>query len=176
MTRDLPTLALALACTTLTVQAQVVENQPITATPAVYRFGIGTRWAYAYVPRAAQCNRLAFGGVDPTPGVVKRCEPVPINAASCVLPVMGGAGLNPDFGFGSAGGWLSWWCPSTKGPQLRIVAGPVKASLAAMKCFVTSTESPSKSLAKCAPAKTTDPGIRAVWEPVIGQILATVPK
>lgn len=174
MTRLLPTLSLA--CAVMSAQAQVVENQPITATPAVYRFGIDNRWAYAYVPRAAQCNRLAFGGVDPAPGVVKRCEPVPINAASCVLPVMGGAGLNPDFGFGSGGGWLSWWCASTKGPQLRIVAGPTLASLAAMKCFVTSTESPSKSLAKCAPAKATDPGIRAVWEPSIGQILETVPK
>ena len=170
----LPTLALA--CAVMSAQAQVVENQPITSVPAVYRFGIDTRWVYAYVPRAAQCNRLAFGGVDPAPGVVKRCEPVPINLASCVLPVMGGAGLNPDFGFGASGGWLSWWCASTKGPQLRIVAGPTMASLAGMKCFVTSTESPSKSLAKCAPAKATDPGPRAVWEPVIGQILATVPK
>lgn len=168
-------LVLALACTTLTVQAQVVENQPITSVPAVYRFGIDTRWAYAYVPTASSCTRQVFGS-DPAPGVVKRCEPVPINAASCVLPVMGGGGINPDFGFGASGGWLSWWCASTKGPQLRIVAGPTLASLAAMKCFVTSSESPSKSLAKCAPAKTTDPGIRAVWEPVIGQILATVPK
>lgn len=174
MTHYLPTLALA--CAVMSAQAQVVENQPITATPAVYRFGIDTRWVYAYVPTASSCTRQTFGGVDPAPGVVKRCEPVPINAASCVLPVMGGAGLNPDFGFGASGGWLSWWCASTKGPQLRIVAGPTLASLAAMKCFVTSTESPSKSLARCAPTKTTDPGIRAVWEPVIGQILATVPK
>lgn len=169
----LPTLALA--CAVMSAQAQVVENQPIT-TPGIYRFGIDTRWVYGYLTTAKPCTRQTFGGTDPAPGVVKRCEPVPINAASCVLPVMGGAGLNPDFGFGASGGWLSWWCASTKGPQLRIVAGPTLASLAAMKCFVTSTESPSKSLARCAPAKATDPGPRAVWEPVIGQILATVPK
>lgn len=173
MTHHLPTLALA--CAVMSVQAQVVENQPITSVPAVYRFGIDTRWVYAYVPTASSCTRQVFGS-DPAPGVVKRCEPVPINSASCVLPVMGGAGLNPDFGFGSGGGWLSWWCASTKGPQLRIIAGPTLASLSAMKCFVTSNESPSKSLAKCAPAKATDPGPRGVWEPVIGQILATVPK
>ena len=175
MTHHLPTLAIALACAVMSAQAQVIENQQITSVPAVYRFGIDSRWVYAYVPKASSCTRQVFGS-DPAPGVVKRCEPVPINAASCVLPVMGGAGLNPDFGFGSGGGWLSWWCASTKGPQLRIVAGPTLASLAAMKCFVTSTESPSKSLAKCAPAKATDPGPRGVWEPVIGQILATVPK
>lgn len=169
-------IAMALTCTALTAQAQVTENQLIQPTPGVYRFGADSRWSYAYVPQKAQCNRLTFGGTDPAPGVVKRCEPVPINAASCVLPVMGGAGLNPDFGFGASGGWLSWWCASTKGPQLRIIAGPTMASLAAMRCFVTSVESPSKSLAKCAPAKVTDPGPRGVWEPVIGQILATVPK
>ena len=57
--------ALALACAVMSAHAQVVENQPITATPAVYRFGIDTRWAYTYVPKAAQCNKLAFGNVDP---------------------------------------------------------------------------------------------------------------
>lgn len=169
-------IALAISFVALTAQAQVYENQPIAPTPGVYRFGADSRWSYAWVPRAAQCNKHAFGGIDPAPGVVKRCELVPINAASCVLPVMGGGGLNPDFGFGASGGWLSWWCASTKGPQLRIVAGPTLASLAAMKCFVTSTESPSKSLARCAPAGAMDPVPRAVWEPVIGQILATVPK
>jgi len=173
MTHHLPTLALA--CAVMSAQAQVVENQQLT-TPGVYRFGIDTRWAYGYITQAKPCSIQTFGGVDPAPGVVKRCEAVPINLASCVLPVIGGAGLNPDFGFGSGGGWLSWWCASTKGPQLRIVAGPTLASLAAMKCFITSTESPSKSLARCAPAKAADPGPRGVWEPVIGQILATVPK
>lgn len=174
MTRRLITMALA--CLAFAAQAQVTENQTIAPVPGVYRFGADTRWSYAWVPKAAQCNRHAFGGVDPAPGVVKRCEPVPINAASCVLPVMGGGGLNPDFGFGASGGWLSWWCASSKGPQIRIVAGGVLASLAAMRCFVTSTESPSKSLTKCAPAGAMDPGPRAVWEPVIGQILATVPR
>ena len=171
-----PTRLLACLLLSGAVQAQVVENQQITSVPSVYRFGIDTRWVYGYVPKASTCTRQTFGGTDPAPGVVKRCEPVPINAASCVLPVMGGGGINPDFGFGSGGGWLSWWCASTKGPQLRIVAGPTLASLAAMKCFVTSSESPSKSLARCAPAKATGPGPRGVWEPVIGQILATVPK
>lgn len=172
----LPLITLAMCCAAFAAQAQVVEGQPITAVPGVYRFGVDTRWAYAYVPKAAQCNRLAFGGSDPAPGIVKRCESVPINLASCVLPVMGGGGLNPDFGFGASGGWLSWWCASTKGPQLRIVAGPTLASLAAMKCFVTSIESPSKSLAKCASISATSPVIRAVWEPSIAQILETVPK
>lgn len=178
MTQALNSLyaGLILACALQPAQAQVIENQQILVTPGVYRFGVDTRWAYAWVPKAAACTRQTFGGVDPALGVVKRCEVVPINAASCVLPVMGGGGINPDFGFGASGGWLSWWCASTKGPQLRIVAGPTLASLAGMKCFVTSTESPSKSLARCAPAKVTDPGPRAVWEPVIGQILATVPK
>lgn len=172
MTHHLPTLALA--CLFLSgAQAQVTEGQQAPA--GVHRYGADTRWVYGYLPSPASCSNATFKA-DPAPGVVKRCEPVPINAASCVLPVMGGAGLNPDFGFGASGGWLSWWCPSTKGPQLRIVAGPTLASLSAMKCFVTSTESPSKSLAKCAPAKVTDPGPRAVWEPVIGQILGTVPK
>lgn len=178
MTQALPRLlaGLALACTTLTVQAQVVENQQITSVPSIYRFGIDTRWTYAYVNTASPCTRQTFNGVDPAYGVVKRCEPVPINAASCVLPVMGGSGINPDFGFGAAGGWLSWWCASTRGPQLRIIAGPTMASLAGMKCFVTSAESPSKSLAKCAPVRVTDPSVRAVWEPVIGDILASMPK
>lgn len=175
MTHHLPTLALA--CAVMSAQAQVVENQQITQVPAVYRFGIDTRWAYAYVPRAAQCNRLAFGGSDPAPGVVKKCEPVQINLATCVLPVMGGSGVNPDFSFSAtSGGWMSWWCPSAKGPQLRIVAGGIMASIVAAKCFATSSEAPSKTLARCAPGKVTDPGIRVVWEPSIGQILATVPK
>lgn len=175
MTRHL--IALALACVALTAQAQVTENQLIQTTPGVYRFGADTRWSYAWVPQKAQCNKLAFGGTDSAPGVVKKCEPVPINLATCVLPVMGGSGVNPDFSFSAtSGGWMSWWCPSAKGPQLRIVAGGIMASIVAAKCFATSSEAPSKTLARCAPAKVTDPGIRAVWEPSIGQILATVPK
>ena len=86
MTHLLPTLALA--CAVMSAQAQVVENQPITSVPAVYRFGIDTRWVYAYVLTASSCTRQVFGS-DPAPGVVKRCEPVPINAASCVLPAVG---------------------------------------------------------------------------------------
>lgn len=87
MTHHLPTLALACLLLTGVAQAQVIENQPITATPAVYRFGVDARWAYAYVPTASSCTRQVFGS-DPAPGVVKRCEPVPINAASCVLPAL----------------------------------------------------------------------------------------
>lgn len=174
MTHHLPTLALACLLLSGAVQAQVTEGQQAPA--GVHRYGADTRWVYGYLPAPALCSNATFKA-DPAPGVVKRCEVVGINTTTCVLPIMGGAGLKPDFSFSATtGGWMSWWCASTKGPQLRIVAGGLMASIAAAKCFVTSSEAPSKTLARCAPAKATDPGIRAVWEPSIAQILATVPR
>lgn len=172
MTRYIPPIALLLAY--VSAVAQVPEGSAITIS-GIYRYGTDSKAAHAYVTAPASCSNATFG--DPAPSKAKTCALVPVNAASCVLPVMGGAGQAPDFGFGSAGGWVSWWCPSTKGPQLRVVAGSVLASISSMKCFVSSTESPSRSLAKCAPGSALDAGPRAAWtdRETLARIVATKP-
>lgn len=169
------TLITSLLCFSARAQT-ATEGSTVTIVPSIYRFGIDTRWVYGWQPSNFYCGRGSFGNVDPAPGVVKKCEQVSINEATCVLPTQGGSGVNPDFTFGSLGGVLSWWCPSTKGPQLRILTGSYLASLSAMGCYVKSTESPSKTMAKCAPASVMLPALRSIWEPQIGRILATAPK
>lgn len=103
------TAALILSCALQPAQAQVPEGLQLTAAPAVYRFGIDTRWTYGYITTAKPCSIQTFAGTDPAPGVVKKCEVVGLNTATCVLPIMGGGGLNPDFGFSGATGGAG--CP-----------------------------------------------------------------
>jgi len=165
-------IATIVALTCAQAQAQVFpENATVKAVPGLYRYGAGgPKWAYTWQTKPFACGRSTFPS-DPAPGKAKTCEKLTINSISCLPAILGGSGLKPDVSLGLSGGLLSWWCPSSAGPQLRIVAGDLLASASAARCFVTASTGPAAALAACAPGSAMDAGPRAVWEPEIARIL-----
>jgi hypothetical protein len=99
-------------------------------------------------------------------------------AQSCAPKVMGGSGVNADASVTITGAaWMSWWCPSAKGPQLRIVASAGLAdTVAGVQCFVRSPAGPTNTLAMCAKESINSPALKAVWWPDLARIQATRPK
>lgn len=169
-------IAIVAALTCASAQAQVYpENSTVRDVPGLYRFGAGgPRWAYTWQTKPFACGRSTFPS-DPAPGKSKVCERLTINGASCLPAILGGSGVGAEVSIGVSGAWLSWWCPSATGAKPRIVAGDLAASVAAVRCFVSSTVGPSAALAACAPGSAVDAGPRAVWEPEIARILKGAP-
>jgi hypothetical protein len=97
------------------------------------------------------------------------------HAQTCVPRVMGGSGVNVDLSINVTGsGWVSWWCPSAKGPQLRLLASPgLTDTITGVRCFLAAT-SPSKGIEQCASANISQ--LQHVWGPDAARIQATKPK
>jgi hypothetical protein len=99
-------------------------------------------------------------------------------AQTCVPRVMGGSGVNVDLSINVTGsGWVSWWCPSTKGPQLRLLASPgLTDTIKGVRCFMAASTGPTKAIESCAPADIGSPALKAVWQSDWQRIQATKPK
>jgi hypothetical protein len=98
-------------------------------------------------------------------------------AQTCVPKVMGGSGVNVDVSINITGsGWVSWWCPSTKGPQLRLLASPgLTDTIKGVRCFLAAS-APSKGIEQCASADINSAPLVAVWQSDWQRIQATKPK
>jgi hypothetical protein len=90
---------------------------------------------------------------------------------------MGGTGVNVDLSINVTGsGWVSWWCPSTKGPQLRLLASPgLTDTIKGVRCFLAAS-APSKGVEQCASADINSAPLVAAWRSDWQRIQATKPK
>jgi len=109
----------------------------------------------------------------PCPG--KACAVYPLNVATCTAKLMGGTGVKAQVGGGISGAWMSWWCPSTKGPQLRLLVGTWSGTLAAVECINKSGKTPAQALPTCAPDSPDSPALLPIWKGSAKQILASKP-
>lgn len=110
---------------------------------------------------------------SPCPG--KACTVYPLNTAACTARLMGGTGVNAQVGGGLSGAWMSWWCPSTRGPQLRVLVGTWTGTLAAVECINKSGKTPAQALPGCAPDNPTSAALLPIWRGSISQILSSKP-
>lgn len=98
-------------------------------------------------------------------------------AQTCVPKVLGGSGVNVDLSVSHTGaGWISWWCPTTRGPQLRLLASPgLSATMQGLHCFLRSQNGPTKAIAVCAPGDVNQEPLRSVWMQDAKRIASTKP-
>jgi hypothetical protein len=150
MTHRLPLIALL--CLPVWVGAQVI-------TPALTKDDVGN----------------IYVGSSTAPCSTKSCAVYPVNVATCTPKLMGGSGVNTQVGGGISGAWLSTWCPSAKGPQLRILAGTWIGTLAAVDCINRSGKTPAQALPMCAPESPFSKGLLPIWRDSVGPILASRP-
>ena len=163
-----------------TAHAQTVTVQEggraTLAAPALVEYGARDKWVYRIAPAGAlMCNNSAAGG-DPIVNVRKECRAYLINTASCSPRLMGGTGQGGAFGGGVDGVWHAFWCPSTSGPRLRIMAGTWPATLEAARCINSSTDTLSTSIRKCAAAEVTAEPLRSIWSSDLRQIVSSKPQ